>query len=39
MIKFLRSTHVNRKSAKNNSMINIISNDKEIFKKKPIIKN
>jgi len=39
MIKFLRSTHVNRKSAKNNNMINIISNDKEIFKKKPIIKN
>jgi len=39
MIKFLRSTHVNRKSAKKNGMINIISNDKEIFKKKPIIKN
>ena len=39
MISFVRSNHVNKRSVKNNCMINIISNNKEFFKIKPIIKN
>jgi hypothetical protein len=38
MIDFIRSNLVNKMSAKNNSMVNIISNNKEFFKIKLVIK-
>jgi type III secretory pathway component EscU len=38
MINFV-SNHINKMSAKNNRMINIISNDKEIFEIKSVIEN